>query len=58
MYGVCIYTCRVKVSPRSGARQVMSIGMFPHAEVARGHDWLWGDQDGMYVKRMCTYMSM
>ena len=42
----CVYTCRIKVSPRSGARQVMSIGMFPRAEVARGHDWLWGDQDG------------
>jgi len=21
-------------------------GIFPNAEVVRGHDWLWGDQDG------------
>ena len=45
---VCVCVCRVEIPPRSGARRVMSIGMFPYAEVARGHDWLWGDQDGMY----------
>lgn len=50
---VCV--CRVEVPHRSGARRIMSIGMFPSAEVARGHDWLWGDQDGMY--RICIYST-
>lgn len=28
------------------ARKVEARGIFPGAEVVRGHDWRWGDQDG------------
>ena len=34
---------------RKNSPRLMSEGIFPNAEVVRGHDWLWGDQDGMYV---------
>ena len=41
------------VGCREGARVVESMGIFPPAEVVRGHDWSWGQQDGedecMYV---------
>ncbi len=31
---------------RMNGRRITAKGMFPGAEVMRGHDWLWGDQDG------------
>ena len=31
---------------RQGARMVECKGIFPAAEVVRGHDWSWGQQDG------------
>jgi E3 ubiquitin-protein ligase mind-bomb len=31
---------------RQGARTVECMGIFPLAEVVRGHDWCWGQQDG------------
>lgn len=34
------------MSPRLGAKTIEAKGIFPRAEVTRGHDWLWGDQDG------------
>ena len=37
--------------PRKGARLVESKGIFPLAEVVRGHDWSWGQQDGQF----CDY---
>ena len=36
----------MKVTCREGAGRVMAMGLFPDAEVVRGHDWIWGDQDG------------
>ena len=38
--------CRVMVSPRVDARQVEAKGIFPGAEVVRGKNWKFGDQDG------------
>ena len=53
MYPICLSlfdsSIRTKVSFRDGAHRVMAKGMFPNAEVVRGHDWLWGDQDGVYT---------
>lgn len=37
---------RSMVGCRRGARVVESMGIFPPAEVVRGHDWSWGQQDG------------
>ena len=34
------------VSPRVDARQVEAKGIFSGAEVVRGHNWKYGDQDG------------
>ena len=28
------------------AKKLAAKGLFTNAEVIRGHDWLWGDQDG------------
>ena len=36
-----------------GARRVMARGAFPRAEVTRGTDWDYGDDDG---KLKCLYM--
>ena len=38
---------------RQGARTVECMGIFPLAEVVRGHDWCWGQQDGQCTR--CTY---
>ena len=38
---------RVKLPSRKGASRIMATGMFPDAEVVRGHDWIWGNQDGI-----------
>eukprot|EP00731_Ephydatia_muelleri_P014626 Em0008g346a len=37
---------RVRVAPRSNATRIAAKGIFPNAEVVRGKDWVWGDQDG------------
>ena len=31
---------------RESSKKVLAKGFFQDAEVVRGHDWLWGDQDG------------
>ena len=36
----------VVVASRSSSKKVAARGFFPGAEVVRGQDWLWGDQDG------------
>ena len=46
--------CRVMVSPRVDARQVEAKGMFPGAEVVRGNNWKFGDQDGERESQ-CTF---
>lgn len=38
------FSCRV--APRKTAKRVTAKGLFPDAEVVRGQDWLWADQDG------------
>ena len=43
---------------RRGVRVVESMGIFPLAEVARGHDWSWGQQDGQLTRiivSLCLY---
>ena len=34
------------VSPRVGAKRLEARGIFPKAEVVRGHNWRFEDQDG------------
>lgn len=36
----------MRVQSRSNATRIAAKGIFPNAEVVRGRDWLWGDQDG------------
>ena len=43
------------VSLRSQSAKVLSKGLFKSAEVVRGHDWLWGDQDGTLV---CCFIAI
>lgn len=40
------YIYRIQLEQRKGAKRTMAKGIFPNSEVVRGHDWLWGDQDG------------
>jgi hypothetical protein len=35
---------------------VVARGFFPDAEVVRGHDWLWGDQDGKKSFKILSYV--
>lgn len=42
----CCSCCRSMMGCRRGAKAVESMGIFPPAEVVRGHDWSWGQQDG------------
>ena len=44
--GSVFHFFRSRVPPRLGAKTIEAKGIFPRAEVTRGHDWLWGDQDG------------
>ncbi len=37
---------RIQLGQRKGAKRTMAKGIFLEAEVVRGHDWLWADQDG------------
>ena len=39
---------------RRGARSVESKGIFPNAQVVRGHDWSWGQQDGQHTQYIYT----
>lgn len=40
---------RIKVSPRADAVRLEAKGIFPGAEVVRGHNWKFGDQDGVLL---------
>ena len=40
---------RTKIPGRHGARRLAVKGIFPGAEVIRGRDWKWEDQDGEYI---------
>ena len=44
MWFIILYS--VVVPTRESSKKVLAKGFFPDAEVIRGHDWLWGDQDG------------
>lgn len=37
---------RVRLPARGTSSRVLAKGLFKDAEVARGQDWIWGDQDG------------
>ena len=41
------------IPARAGARRVMAKGAFPRAEVTRGTDWDYGDDDGKLI-HVCT----
>ena len=40
------YPFRIKVPARSNSASVQAKGIFPGAEVLRGTNWKFGDQDG------------
>ena len=40
------FHCSVVMPTRNSARKITARGFFANAKVVRGHDWLWGDQDG------------
>lgn len=46
---VCVVLCRSMVPCRRSARVVQAMGLFPPAEVVRGYDWSWGQQDGKNI---------
>lgn len=37
---------RVTMPARGTGPRIQAKGLFPNAVVSRGHDWIWGDQDG------------
>ena len=39
-----------QLPPRKSSKRLTAKGLFPDAKVLRGHDWLWGDQDGEGVR--------
>ena len=41
-------TYRTMIPPRALSKRLQARGMFPGAHIVRGHDWRWGNQDGMY----------
>ena len=43
------------IPARMGARRVMARGAFPRAEVIRGTDWDYGDDDGKLT--MCAFSN-
>ena len=50
--------CRVIVPPRKSSKTVIAKGFFADAVVVRGHDWLWGDQDGMNTPQIQILISL
>ena len=40
------YCCRVFIGDRLGKCKIQARGIFPGAQVKKGPDWDWGDQDG------------
>ena len=43
---VVVIICRIRTPLRMEARKVVVRGLFPGAEVVRGWDWRFGNQDG------------
>ena len=40
------FLIRTRVNLRASSLRIEARGIFPGAEVVRGHDWRWGNQDG------------
>lgn len=57
LYSICIDIhlsfLRILLSNRISQKRIQAKGLFLNAEVSRGHDWIWGDQDGMYDTVQC-----
>ena len=55
LYVIIMYTISYRhyIPARAGARRVMAKGAFPRAEVTRGTDWDYGDDDGKLI-HVCT----
>ena len=45
---------RKQVPCRLGAKKLMAKGLFSEAEVIRGYDWIWGNQDGKGLLSHCS----
>ena len=44
---ICSLCAHSVVLPtRESSQKICAKGFFANAKVVRGHDWLWGDQDG------------
>ena len=39
----------MSVPARKSSKKIPARGLFPNAKVTRGHDWVWGDQDGKHT---------
>lgn len=50
--------CSVVMPTRDLSRKVLARGFFPDAEVVRGHDWLWGDQDGKEINNPNAFLCL
>ena len=43
------FLIRTRVNLRARSLRIEARGIFPGAEVVRGHDWRWGNQDGKWL---------
>ena len=46
---------RVRLGSRNESRRVVAKGIFPGAQVKRGVDWSWGNQDGEAQRQNHVY---
>jgi len=46
--------CRLRMGARSESKRLTARGIFPGAQVVRGVDWRWGEQDGTVCSHVFT----
>ena len=50
--------CRLRMGARLESKRLVARGIFPGAQVVRGVDWRWGDQDGTMCSHVFTATHM
>ena len=50
--------CRLRMAARLESKRLVARGIFPGAQVVRGVDWRWGDQDGTICSHVFTATHM
>ena len=43
---------------RGTGKRIQAKGLFATASVSRGHDWIWGDQDGELLAHICPMLAV